>query len=134
MLDASVTLAWFFDDECTAYAESVEDALESVAVLVPSLWFLEVANALLTGERRRRTAVEKVRRFVALLRALPIMLDDQASSHAFEEILALGRAHNLSAYDAAYLELALRRGVPLATQDERLKAAAKAVGVVVYRP
>ena len=134
VLDGSVTLAWFFEDEVDVYAESVESALNKATAVVPSLWSLEVANVLLVGERRRRTTEAKVAQFVRLLGALPIAIDDQTSSRALGDTLTLARAHNLSAYDASYLELALRRGLPLATLDGRLRTAAAAVGVSLYVP
>jgi predicted nucleic acid-binding protein len=134
VVDSSVTVAWFFEDESDAYAEAVEDALASAIAWVPSLWPLEVANALVVGERRKRTTEAKVAPFLNLLRSLPITLDDETATQAWQESLHLALAHYLSVYDAAYLELALRRGLPLATLDDRLKAAAAAVGVVEYRP
>lgn len=134
VLDCSLTLAWFFEDEADAYAESVEDALTSTAAIVPALWPLEVANGLLVGERRKRTTEAKVTQFLALLRALPIAIDDETAGRAWQETLQLARAHELSAYDAAYLELAVRRGLPLATLDDALRAAAAAVGVAEYEP
>lgn len=134
VLDGSITLAWFFEDEANAYAESVEDALASAAAVVPSLWPLEVANALLMGERRKRTTEAKVTQFVALVTSLPITIDDETAARAWQESSHLARAHNLTVYDAAYLELALRRGLPLATLDDPLKAAAAAVGVSEYKP
>jgi predicted nucleic acid-binding protein len=134
VLDCSVAVAWFFEDEANAYAESVEDALATAAPVVPALWHLEVANVLLSGERRGRTTEAKSTEFLALLETLPITVDDQTSARAWSDVLHLVRAHNLSAYDAAYLELALRRGLPLAPLDEQLKTAAEAVGVPEYRP
>ncbi len=134
VLDGSITVAWFFEDEADAYAESVEDALASAVAVVPALWPLEVANALLMGERRKRTTEAKVTQFVALITSLPITIDDETAARAWQESLHLARAHNLTVYDAAYLELALRRGLPLATLDDPLKAAAAAVGVQQYRP
>jgi predicted nucleic acid-binding protein len=134
VLDASTTLAWFFEDEVDAYADSVEDALASAVAVVPALWPLEVANALLMGERRKRTIEAKVTQFVALLASLPITMDDETAARAWQESLRLARAHHLTVYDAAYLELALRRGLPLAALDGPLKNAAAAVGVVEYTP
>jgi predicted nucleic acid-binding protein len=134
VLDCSVTVAWFFEDEASAYAEAVEDALGSALAEVPALWTLEVANALLVGERRKRTTEAKVTQFLGLLRALPITIDDETAIRAQHETLQLARAHNLSMYDGAYLELALRRGLPLATLDTRLKTVAGGVGVSAYRP
>ena len=134
VLDCSITLAWFFEDETDAYADAVRDSLASVSAVVPSLWPLEVANALLVGERRKQTTEAKATAFLTLLKSLPITTDDETATRAWQEALHLARARNLSAYDAAYLELALRLGLPLATLDRPLTAAAKAVGVPEYRP
>ena len=134
VIDCSITMAWFFEDEADAYADAVQAALLSANAVVPSLWPLEVANALVVGERRKRTTEAKVTTFLTLLKSLPITLDDETALRAWQDSLCLARAHNLSAYDASYLELALRRGLDLATLDERLKAAAQAVGVAVYTP
>ena len=133
VLDGSVTVSWFFEDEADAYAESVEDALAAAVAVVPSLWALEVANALLVGERRKRTTEAKVTQFLSLLKSLPIEIDDETLARAWQETLHLARAHNLSVYDAAYLELAVRHALPLATLDDKLKAAATAVGVAEYK-
>jgi predicted nucleic acid-binding protein len=134
VLDSSVTVAWHFEDESDAYADAVGDALVLKAAVVPSLWPLEVANALLVGERRQRTTEAKVSQFLTLLRALPIRVDEETTVRAWHDTLHLARARALSAYDASYLELALRRGLPLATLDDRLKGAAAAVGVAEFKP
>lgn len=127
VLDASVTMAWCFADEVNAYTETVLERLQSSAVLVPAIWPLEVANVLLVSERRQRLTQAQTTRFVELLQALPITVDH--GQKGLDLLLALGREHKLSAYDAAYLELAVRSGLALATQDARLSAAAKAIGV-----
>jgi predicted nucleic acid-binding protein len=134
VLDGSITLAWLFEDEADAYAEAVEDSLINAAAVVPSLWYLEVANGALIGERRKRTTEAKVTQFLSLLKSLPITTDEETSAQAWQETLQLARTHKLSVYDAAYLELAMRRGLPLATLDEDLAAAAAAVGVEKYKP
>lgn len=134
VLDCSLTVAWFFEDETDDYAESVEDALTETGAVVPSLWRLEVANALLMGERRERTSEAKVTAFLSLLQLLPISVDDQTTARAWRETLVLARANDLSVYDAAYLELAVRRRLPLASLDEQLKAAAAAIGVEEFQP
>jgi predicted nucleic acid-binding protein len=134
VLDSSITLAWFFEDEADTYADAVQHSLAAATAVVPSLWPLELANALVTGERRKRTTEAKVTTFLALLKSLPITLDDETAVRASSEVPHLARAHNLSSYDAAYLELALRRGLPLATLDDKLKAAAAAAGVAEYKP
>jgi predicted nucleic acid-binding protein len=134
VLDGSITLAWFFEDESNAYADSVEEALVKTRALVPALWHLEVVNALLMGERRKRTTEAKVTQFLTLLQSLPIVVDEATMTQAWGVTLHLPRGQNLSAYDAAYLELALRRGLSIATLDDKVKAAAASVGVDLYQP
>ncbi len=132
VLDGSVTMAWYFKDEENDYANAVRDGLGMNRAVVPSLWPLEVANTILVGERRKRSNQAQAAAWTGLLASLPITVDDETATRAFSDILHLGRAQNLSAYDAAYLELAMRRGLPLATLDAKLKAAAGAVGVPIY--
>jgi predicted nucleic acid-binding protein len=134
VLDCSVTMAWCFDDEATAYTDGVRDSLADMRAAVPSLWPLEVANATIVGERRKRLDEARSRRFIVLLEALPIGIDEETSGRAFGDIAHLARAYQLSAYDAAYLELAIRRGLPLACLDGKLKAAAASAGVRFFTP
>ncbi|MBV8488295.1 MAG: type II toxin-antitoxin system VapC family toxin [Planctomycetaceae bacterium] len=134
VLDCSVTMAWCFDDEATAYSDSVLESLAGSRAVVPSLWPLEVTNATFAGERRKRLDEARSQRFLILLQALPIIVDDETSSRAFSNIIHLARAYQLSTYDAAYLDTAIRRGLPLATLDAALKQAAQAVGVPLYAP
>ena len=122
VVDASVALAWCFEDEATPQTEAVLDRLSHDTAVVPSLWELEVSNVLLAGERRDRLTESQSARFVALLAQLPILVD--TASVDVGAVLAAGRQHVLTAYDAAYLVLAEREGVPLATLDARLRAAA----------
>ena len=129
VLDGSLTLAWYFADETDPYADAVAQGLATREAVVPSLWRLEIANALVVVERRKRSTQAQAAAFVARLEQLPIVLDDQTDARSWGETLRLARAHTLSAYDAAYLELAMRRGLPLASLDAQLKAAAAAVGV-----
>jgi len=134
VLDGSVALAWFFSDEADAYADSVATRLPGAQVFVPTIWPLEIANALLVGERRKRSTVAQATTWTNFLSSLPITVDQDTTTNAWTEIVNLGRAQSLTAYDAAYVELALRRQLPLATLDDRLKAAAKAVGLAMYSP
>ena len=134
VLDGSVTMAWCFDDEATPYTDGVRDGLADKQAVVPSIWPLEAANATIMGERRGRLDGARSSRFLVLLQALPIVVDDETSSRAFSDIVHLARTYQLSAYDAAYLELAIRRGLPLACLDGKLKAAATAAGVVLISP
>lgn len=132
VLDNSVTMSWCFPDEHDPYAQDVLKALPVTAAAVPTLWPIEAANILLVGERRGRISQADSAIFIGLLEGLPIRIDDETSDHAMKASLGLARAQNLSVYDAAYLELAMRRGLPLATLDARLKGAATAVGVSIY--
>jgi predicted nucleic acid-binding protein len=122
-------MAWCFEDEADTYADSVLDLLVDSEAIVPSLWALEVANVLLAGERRKRLTAADSLRFVRLLHDLPITFDQQTSQHALSETLTVGREQGLSSYDAAYLELAMRDGVAVATLEDGLKRAAEKCGV-----
>lgn len=132
VIDASVTLAWCFEDEATTATETVLDLLADESAIVPALWELEVSNVLLLGERRGRLTESQSARFVALLAQLPILVDTGNVDMA--AVMAAGRQHSLTAYDAAYLVLAEREGVPLATMDTRLRAAAEKAGLPVLPP
>ena len=131
VLDASIVLAWHFDDEDDALAEQVARRSADEPAVVPAHWFAEIANGLLAGERRRRTAPDRVATFLRRLDALDLDVDDVDPRTAFEFHLPLARAHRLTVYDAAYLELAERRGMALATLDRPLADAARSVGVEV---
>lgn len=131
VLDSSLTMAWCFADEQTEQTQALLARLGTEGGVVPSLWPLEVSNVLLVGERRGRVTPAQSAQFVATLRALPIMVDEETSRRAWDQILTLARQHRLSVYDAAYLELALRRGLPLATLDGDLQVAARSLGVVL---
>ncbi len=125
-------MAWYFKDEMNDYADAVRDGMDRSQAFVPSLWPLEVANTVVMGERRKRSTPAQAATWLGFLGVLPIVVDDETTARAWGDTLGLARAHNLSAYDAAYLELAMRRGLPIATLDDKLKAAAAAVGVSLY--
>ena len=127
VIDASLAMAWCFEDEATDQTDAVLDRLRTESAIVPALWSLEVANVLLVAERRGRIREAEVTRFVALLGQLPIEIRDDVPR--VTDLVGLGRTHQLSAYDAAYLHLAERAGVPLATLDAGLRRAAAAAGV-----
>ncbi len=131
VLDNSVVMAWYFEDEANDYTSAILERLAGDEALVPSIWPLEVANVMLVGERRGRSTEARSSRFAALLEALPIQADGATSLHAFSGILAVAREQRLSSYDAAYLELAMREGLPLATQDRALREAAQKCGVAL---
>jgi predicted nucleic acid-binding protein len=134
VLDTSVTMAWFFPDETSPYADAVLDYLHSSRALVPALWPFEVANVLLIGERRQRAIPMQSDQFVQLLSTLPIDIEPRALTDLLVTLLPLARRLTLSAYDAAYLDLALRLELPLATLDTRLIAAAQTAGVALFAP
>ena len=134
VLDCSVAMAWCFEDESDGYADAVLDRLDNGTAVVPSHWPLEVANVLLDAERRGRLKEADSTRFLELLGALPIEVDSETPARAFGAILSLGREHGLSSYDAAYLELAMRESVPVASLDQPLRLAAEGSGVSLLRP
>ena len=131
VVDASVTLAWCFEDESSGLADAVLRRLETDEALTPSIWPLEVANGLRTAERRGRLERSEVPRLRLLLGALPIRVEPVDLDGALGEILELAHEHDLTAYDAAYLGTALRFGLPIGTVDERLAQACVAAGVVL---
>lgn len=129
VVDASVTLAWCFSDEATEYADRILGRLERDEALAPSIWPLEVANGLRTAERRGRLRPAQLPRLRELLGALPVRVELVELAAATGEVLEAARTHDLTAYDAAYLTLAARRGLALATVDERLRTACERAGV-----
>ena len=131
VLDASIALCWCFEDEALEAADRLLERLQTGTAAVPTLWFLEIANALALAERRHRITPAEIVEFVGLLQALELEVDTDASARAFSQILDLARRERLTAYDAAYLELAMRRALPLASVDRKLCAAAERVGVTV---
>jgi predicted nucleic acid-binding protein len=132
VLDNSIVMAWGFEDETDEYADAVLDRLAIARAVVPALWPLEVANALIMGERRKRSTEAETIKWTDILKSLPIVIDGATNAHAWSDTLGLARGHNLTAYDAAYLKLAIRRSLPLATIDGKLKLAAQDVGVALF--
>jgi predicted nucleic acid-binding protein len=130
VLDASVALCWLFDDQATAYTESVLDRLVGGdTVVAPALWPLEIANVVTLAERRRIVNPAQATVFFQTLGQLSIAVDRAGIEHIFSAVLETARRYRLSAYDAGYLELALREALPLATVDVALRNAARAAGV-----
>jgi predicted nucleic acid-binding protein len=129
VLDASVAAARLLPDEDSAYARAAFSRLEGDHAVVPALFWFEIRSVLLSNERHRRIEAGQIATIVRRLDAMPFEVDHAPVSEA---VLGLARAHGLSVYDAAYLELASRRGLPLATLDRRLKDAALAAGVSLF--
>jgi predicted nucleic acid-binding protein len=129
VLDASLTMAWYFDDESTAATDALLDRVSDAGAVAPTVWRLEVANAFQTAIRRKR--IDAAYRDGALteLALLPITIDADTDTFAWTTTLRLAERFTLTVYDAAYLELAQHRNLPLATLDEPLRAAGHALGV-----
>jgi predicted nucleic acid-binding protein len=130
VLDASIMLSWYFEDEGDEAEPLIMDLSESRAV-VPVHWVAEVANGVLVGERRGRSSPNQIAGLLALLDNCEIEVDGEGAGEAIVRILPLARAHRLTVYDAMYLELAERRGLPLATLDHELARAARFAGLEV---
>ncbi len=131
VLDNSVVVGWFLEDQATPYTDAVGALLEQNQAVVPALWELEFANVLRTACRKQRLAADEAHEVIEQICALPIAIERDTPGPA--ELLTLALRYNLSSYDAAYLELALRLQIPIATKDEPLQAAAQAAGVGVVR-
>jgi len=129
VVDASLALTWLFHDEATPHTLKLLERLEAERALVPAWWFLEVANVLALAERKNRITPAKTTEFIVLLQRLDFEIDMQLAERAFDDLLPLCRAHQLTSYDAVYLDVALRRQLPLATLDDPLRKAAKKLGV-----
>jgi len=129
VLDASIALAWCFEDEATPSTLELLDTLESHVAHVPSLWGLEVSNILLGAERKQRISQAQIAQFIELMDQLNIQVDSETANRAFHETIALAHSTKLTTYDACYLELAMRLGLPLATKDQALAQAALNLGV-----
>jgi predicted nucleic acid-binding protein len=132
VLDNSVAMRWCFENAAHPYADGILSRLAAGEdALVPVLWFYE-ASAVLAREQNRGTlAAPKADQFIAEMKALRIVADAESVARVFEDVHRLALAYRLTSYDAAYLELALRQGLPLATLDDELIRASKAAGVIV---
>ena len=129
VIDASTTLGWYFEDERTAAGDAILDRVTEEGAVVPSLWRYEVANGLQMAVRRKRIDAAYRDASLAELRLLPVATDRAGGDLAWSATLALADRFRLTLYDAAYLEMAQRQGVPLATADRALRAAARGLKV-----
>jgi len=127
-------MSWCFEDEGNSYAEAVLESPEHAEAYVPAIWPLEVGNVLLVAERKGRLSQASVVRFLALLGGLPIVVEQETLERMLKEIVWLAREHDLSTYDASYLDLAMRLDLPLATQDRSLVQAARKCRVPAFEP
>jgi predicted nucleic acid-binding protein len=131
VVDCSSTMAWCFPEERTPASLELLRRTASEAVCVPGLWFIETANVLAMAERKGRVSRARLSEFIALLGRFELDVDNEAPSRSFTHLLPLCREHRLTSYDAVYLDLAIRRRLPLATLDADLRKAAKTLGVPV---
>lgn len=131
VVDNSIVMTWCFKDEASTYADAVLDSLSEAIAVVPAIWPLEVVNVLLVAERQKRLREPDSVRFISLLSQLPIVVERAWPERMMKDLLALGRANSLSSYDATYLELAMRQGLPIATLDKKLVEAAKRIEIPI---
>jgi predicted nucleic acid-binding protein len=135
VLDASVALSWFFEDEYSPYADFVAAAVPIHHAIAPSIWPLEITNAFLTATRRGRFPEAAIPDLLENIRQLGVEIDQELAPMALADASAvIGQAYGISSYDACYLELATRRGLPLATQDQELQRAASQAGLSILKP
>lgn len=129
VVDCSVVMAWLFHDEATPRTAGLLNRLANETALVPAWWFIEITNVLAMAERKGRITPLQSDAFISDLGKLGIEQDDAAPDRAFTHLLGLCRVHRLTSYDAMYLDLAVRRNLPLATLDDELRKSAKKLGV-----
>jgi predicted nucleic acid-binding protein len=129
VLDASIALSWCFADEANKTTAQLLDRVATETAIAPAIWPLELGNVLIGAERKKRITHAEVSEFVELIQKLNIEIDSETAARSFHDILSLAHSEKLTTYDAAYLELAMRKGLPLATKDLQLKNAAKNLGV-----
>lgn len=129
VVDCSIAMAWLFHDEATPKTVPLLNRLATETALVPAWWFVEITNVLAVAERKGRITPTQTGAFIADLSKLGIERDDEAPDRAFTHLLALCRTHRLTSYDAIYLDLAIRRHLPLATLDDELRKAGRKLGV-----
>lgn len=134
VMDCSVTMAWCFENEATPLTENLLDNLHQISIAVPLIWSLEVINVLLMAERTKRINSIKAIEFIDFLNTLSIEQEPSTTTSLFSTtIFEIAKESKLSAYDAAYLELAMRQDVPLCTFDKALKTAAKKFNVTILQ-
>jgi len=135
VLDGSTAVSWCFEELQTPHAvAALQQISRGAEVYVPHIWPLEVTNALVKAFRRQHITREELYEYAKQLAALRVQVDFDGAARTFTSIVTLAERHQLTTYDAAYLELALRRGVPLATGDKNLVQAAQAVKVPLFEP
>ena len=133
VLDCSITLSWFFEDEQTEDSDRVRRAIElGSEIVVPSIWPLEIINGLVVAERRKRITNYQLNGYIERIRLLPIHIDTIQLDRTLTEVLKLAEKHTLSSYDASYLELSVRNSLPIATLDRKLRSAAENLKIAIF--
>ena len=131
VLDCSIAMAWCFNDESTEYTDLILENFKNTTAVVPTIWPLEVANVLLLSKKKKRITEVQSANFIDALSSLPILVDASTSTKAMHSIFVVAHQSDLTIYDAAYLELAIREEIPLLTLDTKLAQAAKQYQVQV---
>jgi predicted nucleic acid-binding protein len=131
VLDASMALAWCFREEATDASEKLLRRMDAESAIVPAWWFIEIVNVLAIAERKGRLKSSEARSFIEILGLFTLEVDNEAPGLAFTHLYPLCRQYSLTSYDAVYLELSLRRQLPLATLDAHLAKTAKKLGVPI---
>lgn len=134
VLDASLALSWALPDEASSYSDAILNRVARAGALAPALWLHEIANGLLMAQRRGRYTTAQRMAFIEELLRLPIEIESSTARAVLDGQAQLAERYALTAYDAAYLDLALRRNLPLATQDKAMKSAAGKAGVAIVSP
>jgi predicted nucleic acid-binding protein len=134
VIDNSVVMSWCFEDEVNPYADTVLESLRDGEAFVPGIWPLELGNVLLVAERKKRLGEASAVRFLELVIGLPLTVEQEAPQRTLTEIVSLARELKLSTYDASYLDLAMRLGLPMSTLDVSIRKAAKRLGIPTYEP
>jgi predicted nucleic acid-binding protein len=135
VVDASVALCWYFEDQTTTYTEAVFECLaQGDEALVPAVWPLEMVNGLVVAWRQKSMGAEQLEDFITDLKDLPVCVDSQGCDRIYSSVFRLSCRYQLSSYDAAYLDLAVIQGLPLATLDKNLRTAARRAGIEIFDP
>lgn len=132
VIDNSVVMSWCFMDEESSYADIILQSLADTQAIAPAIWPLEIGNVLVVAERQKRLSEADSVHFMALINDLPIKVIQEHHERMTKEIIALARKHRLSTYDASYLDLAMRKGLPIATQDTTLKRVAAECCIEIF--
>ena len=125
VLDNSIVMSWFFEDECSLQSEKILQRLKTQRAIVPSLWAYELSNALFISENKRKLATNDSKQFIDLLSKLPIFIESNEPFQFANRVLPICRKYAVTAYDAAYLDLADIKRIPIATFDKKMRATAK---------